>query len=139
MEKVKCIWCNTVANKEDMSVIYGKNSYFNKAIFYGCKGEHITSIKNFLEKTEKYYSHTQATFLLTLVIYPLLVIFLKKYFHLITILITLDFGSGLFLYPFGAPAMTEKIGIKNAVFIIRIIASILIIAASALAYRVWFL
>ena len=139
MEKVKCIWCNIEKNKEDMSVIYGKNAYFNKSIFYGCKGEHISSTKVFLEKTEKYYSHTQTTFFLTLIIYPLLVIFLKKYFHLITILITFDFGSGLFLYPFGAPAMTEKFGIKNSIFIIRLIATALIIAAGFLAARLWFL
>ncbi len=137
MEKVKCAWCNTENVKEEMSVIYGKNAFFNKSIFYGCKGEHINNVKSFLEKTEKFYSNTQSTFLISVILYPLLMFIFKKYFHWITIIFTIDFGAGLMFFPFGSSALTEKIGIQKSSILLRTIALALITCAVILIIRYW--
>jgi len=121
--------------KEEMSVIYGKNTFFNKAIFYGCKGDHIEKVKGFLERAEKYYAHSRSSILLSLAVYPLLLFFFRKYFNLLTILISVDFGSGLFFFPFGSPALTEKFGIRSTIYFLRIAAASILIAAAALVAR----
>ncbi|HPP88515.1 MAG TPA: hypothetical protein PLM75_11710, partial [bacterium] len=78
MEKIKCLWCNALKDKNELNVIYGKNAYFNKSIFYGCgDNNHIEKIKKFLEHTEKYYSHAQSSIKMSLILYPLLMVIFK--------------------------------------------------------------
>ncbi|MBP7653317.1 hypothetical protein KA977_07835 [Candidatus Dependentiae bacterium] len=134
-EKYKCLWCNTEKKKEDLSVIYGKNQFFNKAIFYGCKGTHIDNIKIFLERSEKYYPHSRTSVMMSLVIYPVMFFLMKKYFYWITVMLSIDFGSGLIFFPYSSPALTEKIGLRNMLVFMRITGTALLTSGLILVAR----
>jgi len=135
-KKYKCLWCNSEKNKEDLSVIYGNNKFFNKSFFYSCKGNHIENLKKYLEKTEKYYTHSFSSILVSLIIYPSLIIILKKYQYWISIFMSFDFGTGLFFFPFSTPGFTEKFGVKKTLIILRAISLILILSALILLLRI---
>ncbi|HPG31797.1 MAG TPA: hypothetical protein PKY81_03470 [bacterium] len=135
VEKHKCLWCNIEKKKEDLSVIYGKNQFFNKSIFYGCKGSHIDNVKLFLERSEKYFSHSRTSVMTSLVIYPLVFILLKKYFYWITVMLSVDFGSGIIFFPYSSASLTEKIGLRTALFITRLVGAGLVVSGITLAAR----
>jgi len=132
---VKCLWCNAKKQKSELNVIYGKNSYFNRSIFYGCNNEHINLIKQFLEKTEKYHMQSFSSLIISLIIYPALLFFFKNYYYRITIIISIDFGSGLIFFPFALPRLTEKLGIQKYLFIFRTLGFAILIMAIILIIK----
>ena len=134
--KLRCIWCNRNLTSDTFKNFNYENPLLNNKSYFVCSDEHYKKTVNFLDLSRNYYKVSYLGLKIGLIIYPLLVIFLKKFFSIITMIMCFDFGIGLFLFPFTTPNLIKKIGLEKAIIIAKIISVISILIGFSLLNKI---
>ncbi|HOK40842.1 MAG TPA: hypothetical protein PLD27_07385 [bacterium] len=134
--KIKCLWCNKQFDfKKTINVNYA-NPIFEDEPLFVCSPEHSEKTIEFLEKARNYYNSTYLSLLIALFIYPFLAFVFKKYFLIITMFMSFDFGIGLLIFPFTTPHLIKKVGILKSILIAKTIAIIVILIGFSLLKKI---
>lgn len=122
--KVNCLWCNKNLSGDNLTHIKYENPIFEKDALFVCSNEHKKKVLSFLENARNYYSVSLFGLNMGIIIYPLLSFLFRRYFSVIVMIMSFDFGIGLFFFPFTTPNLIKNIGIKKAVIFAKIISII---------------
>jgi hypothetical protein len=122
--KLKCLWCGKRITQDNLQNINYINPIFNNEALFVCSEEHKTKALSFLEVARNYYKISYFGLRMGIILYPVLALLFKNYFHIITMIMAFDFGIGLFIFPFTTPALIKNFGIKKSVIIAKVISTI---------------
>lgn len=134
--KIKCLWCNKHLDPKNIINLNYLNPIFEDETIFVCSKEHSEKTVEFLEKARDYFNGVYSSLKLSLILYPLLAIIFRKYFVIITMLMSLDFGIGLFFFPFTTPQIIKKIGISKSIIFAKTIGIISILIGISLLKKI---